>query len=87
MPNGSLKNVECDVSRRMAFKVFTARDPRRRQRIAAPLLWIACRALMAGRDLNTRVAPWAFSASTGESLLFLRERTSTGHPGMSEKCR
>jgi len=28
VPDGSLKDVECDVSRRMNFKVFTARDPR-----------------------------------------------------------
>ena len=27
MPDGSLKSVECDVLQRMAFKVFTARDP------------------------------------------------------------
>jgi hypothetical protein len=31
----------------MAFKVFTARDLRQRQRIAAPLFWIAHRAPMA----------------------------------------
>jgi hypothetical protein len=39
--DGSLKDVELEVSQRMAFKVFTARDPRQRQRIAASMFWIA----------------------------------------------
>jgi hypothetical protein len=47
VPNGGLKNVECDVLKRMAFMVFTARDPRQRQQIVAPPLWIAPSALMA----------------------------------------
>ena len=55
-----LKNVECDVLKRMASMVFTARDPRQRQQIAAPLFWIACRAPMALRDFNADVAPWDF---------------------------
>ena len=33
-PDGSLKNVESGVLQRMAFNVFTARDPRQRQRTA-----------------------------------------------------
>jgi hypothetical protein len=59
----------------------TCTRSRQRQRIAAPLFWIAHRAPMAGRDLATGKPTsrnGVLPASIGQSPMFLRERTSTG---------